>query len=175
MSKSTRAKRPMLAVTTGFEDAREADLLDALNVGRCIGIDPDVFFPEDPGHDDSEARAICGACLVRGQCLELTLRGPNVSGYRAGTSAIERRRMMAYRDPARSVRPSAPVSTTERAERYRALVPLLPADQRRVIELRFHRGLSRNAAAAELGRSTGALAQLERRAIGRLESLASAS
>jgi WhiB family redox-sensing transcriptional regulator len=36
--------------------------------GLCVGEDPDVFFPShgDPGTD---ARKICAACRVRGDCL----------------------------------------------------------------------------------------------------------
>jgi hypothetical protein len=37
--------------------------------GMCVGEDPDVFFPShgDPGTD---AREICAACQVRGDCLK---------------------------------------------------------------------------------------------------------
>ena len=88
----------MIPVETGFEDARDEDLGAALHSGRCIGVDPELFFPEEPGHDQSEAMDVCAACPVRLQCLELTLRGPVVRGVRAGTSWVTRQRMRAYRD-----------------------------------------------------------------------------
>lgn len=35
----------------------------------CIGADPDLFFPVTPA-DETAAKAICGWCPVRPDCLE---------------------------------------------------------------------------------------------------------
>lgn len=45
-----------------------AALGDWRSRGQCVGEDPEVFFPSygDPG---TEARQVCAACPVRGQCL----------------------------------------------------------------------------------------------------------
>lgn len=51
------------------------------------------------------------------------------------------------------------------------LVDRLPADQRRVIELRFGEGRSIHEVAEALGRSDGAVKQLQRRALERLRAL----
>lgn len=60
---------------------------------------------------------------------------------------------------------SVHVQRDEPEVRVRALLEGLPADHRRVLELRFLRGFTLREAAAEMGRSPGAIKQLQLRAL----------
>jgi WhiB family transcriptional regulator, redox-sensing transcriptional regulator len=57
--------------------------------GRCVGDDPDVFFPShgDPG---TQARQICAACAVRDDCLGYAI-GADEFGIWGGLDQDERR------------------------------------------------------------------------------------
>ena len=39
---------------------------------NCLGVDPDLFFPER-GASTKEAKAVCRGCVVREDCLEYAL------------------------------------------------------------------------------------------------------
>jgi WhiB family redox-sensing transcriptional regulator len=60
------------------------------------GINPEVFFPE-PGRRNgaAEAKRICARCPVKAPCLDEALATPPLldDGIRAGTTALERRRL----------------------------------------------------------------------------------
>ena len=89
-------------MSTGFEDARDADLLDARNRGACIGLDPMLFFPGQ-GDDATVPRMVCQSCPVLGQCLEYALRhepGPGVVG---GEGITGRRKLRQARDQRRAL------------------------------------------------------------------------
>ena len=71
---------------------------------RCAdsGLDPDEWFPVSPDPDRARqeaaaAIAVCTGCLVRGQCLELSLRhwGIGKHGVWGGLVAAERARLRA--------------------------------------------------------------------------------
>jgi WhiB family transcriptional regulator, redox-sensing transcriptional regulator len=53
----------------------------------CQGMGTDPFF----GRTLAQARFICGMCAVRGECLEMALADPELSGVWGGTTAHERR------------------------------------------------------------------------------------
>lgn len=58
--------------------------------GRCLEVDPEVFFPlESP----TEAVAICHSCSVRGACLAAALDAGEVDGVWGATTPDERRAM----------------------------------------------------------------------------------
>jgi WhiB family redox-sensing transcriptional regulator len=68
----------------------------------CASSDPDLWFPEpryrnDTKHYRSEesmqARAICGACPARPECLEYSLRYSGLSGIWAGLDPTERSKL----------------------------------------------------------------------------------
>ena len=40
---------------------------------NCLGVDPDLFFPER-GASTKEAKAVCKGCVVREDCLEFALQ-----------------------------------------------------------------------------------------------------
>ena len=59
---------------------------------RCTEVDPEIFFPERGGSSKA-ARAVCGECKVRAQCLEYALNNKEQFGIWGGTSERERRRL----------------------------------------------------------------------------------
>ncbi len=59
---------------------------------NCVGVDPDIFFPER-GASTKEAKSICAACSVREHCLEYALVNGEKFGIWGGTSERERRRL----------------------------------------------------------------------------------
>lgn len=63
---------------------------------NCIGVDPDIFFPER-GASTKEAKSICAACIVRTDCLEYALENSEKFGIWGGTSERERRRLRRQR------------------------------------------------------------------------------
>jgi len=66
----------------------------------CLGMDPDLFFPER-GASTREAKSICRSCVVRGDCLEFALRNGEKFGIWGGMSERERRRIRRMRALAR--------------------------------------------------------------------------
>jgi WhiB family redox-sensing transcriptional regulator len=63
---------------------------------NCLGVDPDLFFPER-GASTREAKSVCHACLVRGECLEYALAHGEKFGIWGGLSERERRRVRRQR------------------------------------------------------------------------------
>ena len=59
---------------------------------NCLGVDPDLFFPER-GASTREAKEVCRGCIVRGQCLEYALVHSEKFGIWGGMSERERRRI----------------------------------------------------------------------------------
>jgi WhiB family redox-sensing transcriptional regulator len=67
---------------------------------NCLGVDPDLFFPER-GASTKEAKAVCNGCEVRMECLEYALRHGEKFGIWGGMSERERRRLRRQRALAR--------------------------------------------------------------------------
>jgi WhiB family redox-sensing transcriptional regulator len=63
---------------------------------NCLGVDPDLFFPER-GASTREAKAVCRGCEVRGDCLEYALAHGEKFGIWGGLSERERRRVRRQR------------------------------------------------------------------------------
>jgi WhiB family transcriptional regulator, redox-sensing transcriptional regulator len=61
-------------------------------LGACVGINPDQFFPER-GASTREAKAVCRGCVVRETCLEYALTNNEVFGIWGGLSGRERKRI----------------------------------------------------------------------------------
>jgi WhiB family redox-sensing transcriptional regulator len=61
----------------------------------CRTADPELFFPVSsvgPARDDiAEAKAVCGSCHVRRQCLQFALATHQMYGVWGGTTEEERR------------------------------------------------------------------------------------
>ena len=62
----------------------------------CRGMDPDWFHPGQ-GEPQGEAMTVCAGCAVRRHCLDHALTRPERLGIWGGTSAVERRRILARR------------------------------------------------------------------------------
>ena len=68
----------------------------------CSSTDPDLWFPEpryrnDTAHyrteESMQARAICGACPAKPECLEYALRYSGLHGIWAGLDPMQRDRL----------------------------------------------------------------------------------
>ncbi len=78
----------------------------------CRGQDPDLWYPP-AGVEAAEAKAICGTCPVRADCLEDALARRERYGVWGGRSEDERRQILQHRHGrqsymARSVIPAGP-------------------------------------------------------------------
>ncbi len=63
-----------------------------MDQASCVGVSPDLFFPER-GESTADAKAVCRACPVCGDCLEYALAGSEKFGIWGGLSERERRRL----------------------------------------------------------------------------------
>lgn len=63
---------------------------------NCLGVDPDLFFPER-GASTREAKEVCRGCVVRLECLEFALQNGEKFGIWGGLSERERRRIRRQR------------------------------------------------------------------------------
>lgn len=77
---------------------------------NCLGVDPDLFFPER-GASTKEAKAVCRGCVVRDECLEFALENAEKFGIWGGMSERERRRLRRERALARRTTETASAST----------------------------------------------------------------
>ena len=59
---------------------------------NCMGVDPDLFFPER-GASTREAKEVCRGCVVKEECLEYALDNGEKFGIWGGMSERERRRL----------------------------------------------------------------------------------
>ena len=65
---------------------------------RCLGADPDVFYPPSESEDGAlEAKAICAICPVREACLEHAITFREKQGVWGGLDERERRRLIRQR------------------------------------------------------------------------------
>jgi WhiB family redox-sensing transcriptional regulator len=67
---------------------------------NCMGVDPDLFFPER-GASTREAKEVCRGCVVRQDCLEYAISNGEKFGIWGGMSERERRRVRRARVLAR--------------------------------------------------------------------------
>ena len=78
----------------------QSKLIEALAIGElswqddanCRGADADLFFPER-GASTRKAKAICGACEVKADCLDYAIEMGEKFGIWGGLSERERRRV----------------------------------------------------------------------------------
>lgn len=81
---------------------------------NCLGVDPDLFFPER-GASTREAKEVCRGCVVREECLEYALANSEKFGIWGGMSERERRKIRKQRAQARVAIAEAASSTTATA------------------------------------------------------------
>jgi WhiB family redox-sensing transcriptional regulator len=74
-----------------------------LDQARCLGEDPELFFPPGTAGPNLEqvnrAKAICAGCPVRAECLEWSLATRQDEGIWGGMTAEERRALRESRRP----------------------------------------------------------------------------
>jgi WhiB family transcriptional regulator, redox-sensing transcriptional regulator len=64
---------------------------------NCLGVDPDLFFPER-GASTREAKEVCRGCVVRLDCLEYALVNGEKFGIWGGLSELPRVRARQRRE-----------------------------------------------------------------------------
>ena len=79
----------------------ETDEKSWQDLANCLGVDPDLFFPER-GASTREAKDVCRGCVVREDCLEYALQNGEKFGIWGGMSERERRRIRRQRALARA-------------------------------------------------------------------------
>lgn len=77
-------------------EALAIDELSWQDYANCRGADADLFFPER-GASTRRAKAICGACEVKKDCLDYAIRHGEKFGIWGGLSERERRRIRRQR------------------------------------------------------------------------------
>jgi WhiB family redox-sensing transcriptional regulator len=63
---------------------------------RCLGLDPDMFFPDGGGLgsiQEREVKAVCKSCPVQLECLVWAIKAGEADGIYGGTSDKDRRRL----------------------------------------------------------------------------------
>ena len=80
-------------------------------LSNCLGVDPDLFFPER-GASTREAKEVCRGCVVREDCLEFALANGEKFGIWGGMSERERRRIRRQRSLERQAAQAAAVNET---------------------------------------------------------------
>ncbi len=81
--------------------AAEGEEASWQDMANCLGVDPDLFFPER-GASTREAKEVCRGCVVREDCLEYALANGEKFGIWGGMSERERRRIRRQRALARA-------------------------------------------------------------------------
>jgi len=79
------------------------------NRANCMGVDPDLFFPER-GASTREAKAVCHGCVVREDCLDYAIDNAEKFGIWGGLSERERRRLRRERIAAQAASITASAS-----------------------------------------------------------------
>ncbi len=96
----------------GAESAGTLDNTRWQDYANCLGVDPDLFFPER-GASTREAKEVCRSCVVREDCLEFALAIGEKHGIWGGMSERERRRLRRQRALERKVANTAVTEATE--------------------------------------------------------------
>ena len=78
------------------EDTVEAPPGNWWDHANCLGVDPDLFFPER-GASTREAKGVCRGCIVKDDCLEYAIGNSEKFGIWGGMSERERRRVRRQR------------------------------------------------------------------------------
>lgn len=85
-----------------------------VSAARCIGADPDLFFPVGTSDDAlaqiEEARSICLECAVRPECLEWALVTCQDAGMWGGLDEEQRREIRRARRREAAAATTAPMA-----------------------------------------------------------------
>ena len=103
---------------------------DWRSLGACASADPDLFFPVSSSgagqRQEEKARAFCGRCQVRPQCLAFALATSQAHGVWGGTTEDERRRWRQARPQAEATQRQAAGDVAPGAGRHRSLTLRAP-------------------------------------------------
>ena len=105
-----RPKRDDSAGQPMNDTIEPADAKGWQDFANCLGVDPDLFFPER-GASTREAKEVCKGCVVREDCLEYALANGEKFGIWGGLSERERRRIRRQRALARRTALEAEATT----------------------------------------------------------------
>jgi len=105
---STHTARPRspsadpLRVVVDQHGGLTTDLLAWQRHAACRGLEAEIFYPpeSDAASDDDaafEAKAVCAACAVSGECLEYAIAVREKEGVWGGQTAAERVRIIRRR------------------------------------------------------------------------------
>jgi WhiB family redox-sensing transcriptional regulator len=83
-------------IHTSIQQERTTEEPAWQDLANCLGVDPDLFFPER-GASTREAKEVCRGCVVRESCLEYALTHGEKFGIWGGMSERERRRIRRQR------------------------------------------------------------------------------
>ncbi len=90
-------EREYVSQNQSIDHSQEADdYVRWQEQGNCLGVDPDLFFPER-GASTKEAKEVCMGCVVRLECLEFALETNEKFGIWGGLSERQRRRLRRQR------------------------------------------------------------------------------
>lgn len=76
----------------GFDEQSDDNDLGWQRLANCLGLPPDVFFPER-GESTREAKEVCRGCVVRSECLDFAVNNGERFGIWGGLSERERRKV----------------------------------------------------------------------------------
>lgn len=103
-------------------------------LGSCRGCDPDLWYAER-GESTAQAKEICAACPVRGECLDYALANRELYGVWGGCSERERRRLRVRDGSKPDGRPSPVAAARRRQVREMRAEGLRPAEIARSLGL----------------------------------------
>ena len=72
-------------------------LLDWQRHAACTGLEAAIFYPSEDDEAAFEAKAVCAACAVSGECLEYAITVREKEGVWGGQTAAERVRIIRRR------------------------------------------------------------------------------
>jgi WhiB family redox-sensing transcriptional regulator len=93
---SSWRERPMTEMWRPITAVVEEENRDWLRRANCMGVDPDLFFPER-GASSREAKEVCKGCVVRDDCLDYAIARNEKFGIWGGLSERERRKVRRVR------------------------------------------------------------------------------
>ena len=84
-------------VVAAHQDSLAADMLEWQSHAACRGLEAEIFYPSEDDETAFEAKAVCAACAVSGECLEYAIAVREKEGVWGGQTAAERVRIIRRR------------------------------------------------------------------------------
>ncbi|WP_419945662.1 WhiB family transcriptional regulator [Candidatus Poriferisodalis sp.] len=79
------------------QDSLVVDMLEWQRHAACRGLEAEIFYPSEDDETAFEAKAVCAACAVSGECLEYAIAVREKDGVWGGQTAVERVRIVRRR------------------------------------------------------------------------------